>query len=529
VASVWAGYVLSCLIFTPLITTWLPFVWKRLKIVEYIETGLAFAALLGVTSYLFWVYPIAQWLSVTLIYAFLGVFAWISLRLGPRSMTMALFLTLVFGVFGTLVFPHTDRTVADRLFSVELFLELIAVIFLAFSSLIEERRKVRADLEETVAKLHLSMAEMEKADKAKNEFIAILAHELRNPLAPVMSTLELLRFREKDAESLALIETAEGQTHLMRRLLDDLLDVARVTQQKFHLRKEASDAEMLVRRALVAVAAFVESRQLTLSAELPKEKIQLFVDPIRFEQILINLLNNAVKYTDRGGSIRLSAEGKDGVFILRVSDTGIGIKAEDLADVFLPFKQMQTNIPRRGTGLGIGLSLTKRLVEMHGGTIEAESAGEGKGSVFTVRLPLGGDVAVKADKIVSLNNNKQHMKHDILIVDDNQAAAEGLSRLLALKGHRVSVAYSGEEALTKAGEVKPDVVLLDIGLPDMDGYEVAKRMRALEKGKKPCFIVALTGYGQEDDKNSAREAGFNYHITKPARIAEIETVLEQME
>jgi signal transduction histidine kinase/ActR/RegA family two-component response regulator len=521
----WGGGMLSVLVLTSVITSWHPLknaVLTRQATWQLIAT---FGTFIAISVGIFWL-PVGQWgVSLIAIYAYLAALFWIALQHEPRVMTAALFASTVIGVVGSiLVDTNPNNTLAEQLFAVQMFIVLMGAIFLPFTGVAEERRKAVRELKAYTNELRQSLYKMGSADKAKNEFIAILAHELRNPLAPVMSTLEILKLKSHDAESTELIENAEQQTHAMRRLLDDLLDVARVTQQKFKLQHEHVSAKTIMKRAIMSTENFIRSRGHTLHTSLPDEQLALYADPVRLEQIVVNLLNNAAKYTERGGHIRLSARAENNSLVIQVEDDGVGIPAERLEDIFEPFRQVSA-ASRVGTGLGIGLALTKRLVEMHQGRIEAASMGPGRGSSFTVRIPLA--VATKVEKTAPMQLTPDSLQPNtcrILVIDDNEAAAEGIKRLLEMRGHEVRTAYTGKQGIETLNTYTPDVVLLDIGLPDMNGYEVAEHIRTHLVNGGP-ILVALTGYGQDDDKAMARSAGFNYHLTKPVSLRELEGLL----
>lgn len=524
----WAGRLLSMLILTPFIVTWLP--WKSISPARKKMMGeilLIFALFFAVIYVLFWT-SFAQSLSFLLLLALFGVLFWIALRLDSRAMTLSLFLLTAFGMTGAIFVQNSTVPLNQRMFSIELFIVLIAPIFLAFSSLMQESRSVVLKLGDNMRQLEEAMRKLNNEDRSKNEFIATLAHELRNPLAPVVSTLEFLKMQNQTPEALKMIEAAEEQTRVMRRLLDDLLDVARVVQKKFKLQKQIIDLRSVITQCLYSVESVMQSRHHTLVLTIfPKEEVYLNVDKVRFEQIIVNLLNNAAKYTKSGGRIELSCVALGDKLEVRVQDNGIGISQEDLKYIFESFRQIKPK-PQAGTGLGVGLSLARQLVKMHGGDIRAESDGIGKGSTFVVTFPLSRNMpthsrnfesnAVKIEKYES----KRGQPLRVLVVDDNKPAAEGLGKLLKMKGYEVSVAYDGANALRAAKEFNPRAIVLDIGLPDMDGYEVARRLRS---DNFSAAIIALSGYGQSEDKLKAQNAGFNHHLTKPVGIAELENAL----
>jgi signal transduction histidine kinase/DNA-binding response OmpR family regulator len=355
-----------------------------------------------------------------------------------------------------------------------------------------------------------------EADRRKNEFLAMLAHELRNPLAPIRNAVHLLRQPGAGREHLDWAgEVIDRQVRQLVRLVDDLLDVSRITRGSITLQPDWVSLAAVVGSAVETSRPLIDARKQTLTVTLPSEPVQLHADPARLAQVLANLLNNAAKYTPEGGRVTLTAERDGGDMVFRVRDTGMGIPAEMLTSIFDLFTQVERALDRAQGGLGIGLTLVRRLVEMHGGSVRASSEGADKGSEFVVRLPVGGPAAA--------NGSVPHQgrppsalasSHRILLVDDNVDGAASLAMLLRELGHEVEVAHDGAAALEAVGDFEPEVVLLDIGLPGMDGYEVARRLRR-QPGLKDLPLVALTGYGQEEDRRRSREAGFDLHLVKP--------------
>jgi PAS domain S-box-containing protein len=392
-----------------------------------------------------------------------------------------------------------------------------------------------------------------EADRLKDEFLALLAHELRNPLAPILNAVELLKERvsriahcASDGDVLSsdtqyafrdTLSVIDRQVRHAARLVDDLLDVSRITQGRVELRKERVDLTALVRSAVETCRPLIEAREHQLSVSLPPEPFWLEADPARLEQILTNLLNNAAKYTEPGGRIWLTAE-VEGVgpepsgtaphtlhttpsVVVRVRDTGVGLTPELLPHVFDLFTQADSSLDRSQGGLGIGLALVRRLTELHGGTVHADSPGPGQGSEFVVRLPLqGGSRWLMDDGPAGMapappsTIDHQPSAKRVLVVDDNVDTAITLAELLDLWGHEVRVAHDGRQALEEVMHFEPDVVLLDIGLPQMDGYEVARRLGE-QAGRQGLLLVAVTGYGQEEDRRKAQAAGFDDHMVKP--------------
>ncbi|UQA57492.1 ATP-binding protein [Polyangium aurulentum] len=368
-----------------------------------------------------------------------------------------------------------------------------------------------------------------EADRRKDEFLAMLAHELRNPLAPMRTALHLIRTRGGGTPSERHLQILERQTNNLARLVDDLLDVSRLTRGKIELRKERLDVASAVSRALDATRGLIEGRRHEVSVLLPDEPIHVIADAVRLEQVLVNLLTNAAKYTDPGGRIAVHVQRTGGSVELRVSDNGAGIAPPMLERVWHIFQQAERTLDRAQGGLGIGLSIVRRLVELHGGTVEAQSQGLGHGSTFIVRLPVAPDAPsrpsadaqrppVESPQTSSENARTPHdadRKLRVLVVDDNVDAATTLGDLLRAQGHEVRIAHDGLTALSVAGEQRPEIVFLDIGLPGMDGYEVARCLRAASP--HPAKLIALTGYGQEADRRRAAEAGFTQHLIKPAQ------------
>lgn len=374
------------------------------------------------------------------------------------------------------------------------------------------------------AELRVKMEQLADADRRKDEFLAMLGHELRNPLAPVTTALQLMRLHSDEPLRTARArETIERQVEHMTRLIDDLLDVSRITRGKVELRHEAVVVSTLVARAVEAARPVIDERGHRLTLDLPDEPVTLSADPARLEQVLANLLNNAAKYTDVGGRIWLRAFVDSGQLVLSVKDNGAGLTPAMRDRVFDLFVQgPEVRAYARG-GLGIGLTLVRRLVEMHGGTVEARSDGPGQGSEFITRLPIRPVLqAVPHDDPIGAGLAALP-KRRVLVVDDNVDAADALAELLRDYGHDVRAAHDGPSAIEQAAIHRPDIVLLDIGMPGFDGYEVARRMRR-ELGLK-ATLVALTGYGEARHRRLSRDAGFDQHVTKPVDIRKLEKLL----
>ncbi len=366
---------------------------------------------------------------------------------------------------------------------------------------------------------------LREADRQKNEFLATLAHELRNPLAPLQHSFELLRIAPDDrAVREQSLTVMERQLRQMVRLIDDLLEVSRISRNTLVLRKERVELTTIVQQSLEASRAVIEASRQELHVDVPTEQLYLDADPVRLGQVFGNLLANASKFTPAAGKITLTVTAKDKEAVIRICDTGIGIPPERLSDVFQMFFQVDPSIVRSYGGLGIGLTIVKRLVEKHGGTVAVHSEGEGRGCEVTVRLPLSDPPSLLAPvsrpRVIQPPPRRQ-----ALVVDDNRDAVQALSLLLRLSGHDVRSAYSGQEALQAAESFRPELILLDLGLPQMSGYEVCETLRREPWGKE-LVIAALTGWGQEEDRKRTQAAGFDAHLVKPVDHAALTSLLE---
>ena len=353
---------------------------------------------------------------------------------------------------------------------------------------------------------------LREADRRKDVFLASIAHELRNPLAPIRTGVAILRMTGAESQSQNVLAMMERQLQHMARLLDDLLDVSRISRGKITLHPERVDLRQVVDAALEASGPLIEQMGHVLSVSVPSEPAFLNADPVRFAQIISNLLNNAAKYTPPGGGIALKAEHRGDEVEISVADNGIGIPGESLESIFQMFTQIGGQSSNTQGGLGIGLSLAKGLVTLHGGTIEAYSEGLGRGSEFRVRVPTR--LTPDADPPTPVRRASTPDRLRILVVDDNRDAAESLSMLLELKGHEVRRAYDGENALQLAEEFRPQMVLLDLGMPKMNGYEACRRIREHAWGTQ-MTLIAVTGWGQEEDRRKSTDAGFDGHLVKP--------------
>ncbi len=384
-------------------------------------------------------------------------------------------------------------------------------------TLVDEDDRVRA------------LQELREADRRKDEFLAMLSHELRNPLAPILNAVEILeRAGPGDHAVTSKYRAVIGlQVQHMKRLLDDLLDVSRVSQGKIQLRKEPMELGALLLQAVdVSRPMIVEKRQ-ELSLTLAHGPLALDADPTRLVQVFANLLNNAAKYTDEGGHIALTVKAENGEAVVRVRDDGMGMTPELLARAFDLFVQETRSLDRAQGGLGIGLTMVRTLVKMHGGSVRASSEGPGRGSEFVVSLPLAPGAQMPSAREVLPANVAPAGPLRVLVVDDNEDAARAIGFLLEMVGHQVTVAYEGGGALEAAAKAPPDLVLLDIGLPGMDGYAVAARLRAA--GHTRATLVALSGYGQDEHLRRSREAGFDHHLIKPIDFELVEKIIAHIQ
>jgi PAS domain S-box-containing protein len=406
-------------------------------------------------------------------------------------------------------------------------LESAAVVCGVVTDLTEHKHNV--ELRIAQAALRESEARYRQADRQKDEFLAILAHELRNPLAPATNALHILQIKAPPIPELQWArEVIATQVQRMTRLIDDLMDVSRITSNKLTLRIERVDLARVIDEALTASRPFIEESEHEIEVTLPKEPVLVNADLVRMAQVLSNLLNNAAKYTNPGGRISLKAERQGGEAVVTIKDSGIGMPQELLPKVFDMFMQGDRTMTRTHGGLGIGLTLVKRLVEMHGGSVEAWSEGKDKGSEFTIRVPAVVDPVNRERDAIHADDSMPKGHRRILIVDDNELSANSLSILLGMAGNETRTAYDGAEAVVTAETFRPDVVLLDLGLPLMDGYETCTRIRQQPWGKD-ILVVALTGWGQAEDRRRSTEAGFDRHIVKPADPVQLMKMLAELE
>jgi signal transduction histidine kinase/ActR/RegA family two-component response regulator len=406
----------------------------------------------------------------------------------------------------------------------------IGVLVAAFNDMLAEigRRshalqEANLTLEHEMQVRHRAEQALLLADRRKDEFLATLAHELRNPLAPIRTGLDILRIRSGDAQATQrATDIMERQLRQMVRLVDDLLDVSRINTGKFAIKMGRVELKAVVNDALEVVRSYIELHGHELVIELPDRPVFLHGDATRLAQILSNLLNNAAKYTNRGGRVTLGARVEDKNLVLTVADNGIGIAPEMLGTVFDMFVQVDSTLERTNAGLGVGLSLARRLVELHNGTIEAHSEGINRGSEFVVRLPIVVEPEMPAKTTPAAFISAETYR--ILLADDNVDFVNSIGALLSAMGHSVVITHNGPDALTAAARFCPDYAFLDIGLPQMSGYDLARGIRRLSCGAM-TVLIAVTGWGQEKDRQLAFEAGFDHHMVKPVRFEQIEEIL----
>jgi len=391
-----------------------------------------------------------------------------------------------------------------------------AVIQCNIRDITERRQLERAEAQaEALADLH----------RRKDEFLAMLSHELRNPLAAITNAVQILDL-QKDEHPLQ----EKAKTIIRRQaanlvvLVNDLLEVSRILGGRIQLHQEDLDARGIVQQAVETTRPLIDQNKHELTVSLPTEPTWLHADALRLEEVIVNLLNNAVKYTPEGGHIWLSLQQEGDRIVLRIRDTGVGIVPDSLPHMFELFTQAPRSLDRSQGGLGVGLAVVRKLVEMHGGTVEAQSAGPGKGSEFIVRLPVLSPPTGRSQILSKEGDERSGSGWRVLVVDDNVDSADSIAMLLQVSGHEVRVVYSGQDALDMAGKYQPDIVLLDIGLPVMDGYEVARRLRKHPELKE-VKLIAVTGYGQESDRLQSQEAGFDYHLVKPVDAQKLQEVM----
>jgi signal transduction histidine kinase len=401
-----------------------------------------------------------------------------------------------------------------------------------------ELEEANAELEKTNQALQREIAErkrfeqeLQEADRRKDEFLAMLSHELRNPLAAISNVAHVMKASPAIDPQLRWARDVLGrQTGHLTRLIDDLLDVSRITRGKVTLRREPLELKSIVSAAVETTRTLINHRKHTLQVDVPEENVAVLGDRVRLTQVVDNVLTNAAKYTEEGGKITISlqtdasAPGTPGDAVIRVKDTGVGIAPELLPDLFQLFRRADDSLARSEGGLGIGLALSRGLIEMHGGRIEAFSEGPGKGSEFIIRLPRSTAAVVEPQRQPAAAERRDARQLRVLVVDDSVDSAESMAIILEMSGHDVRKAHNGPDALRTASDYRPDVVLMDIGMPGMSGHEVAQKMRETS-ATRDVVLIAMTGYGRQVDRDQSRAAGFDHHLVKPLDFDKLNEVL----
>lgn len=518
----------SLLVVTPFTMRWLAKVRFRRSAYETIETLTVFG-LLALLAYAQFIIELRVMLGIPVLYLIFIPLIWIALRLRPRFVTLALVMLSSFVVYGT-THALDDAAAMGVLVNAEMYLIVLAMITFIIATQEEERRVSQNTLLSQMGTLENAVAQLHSDAKSKEGFIAILAHELRNPLAPVVSTIELLQLKgardEEEAEALSIIS---DRMQTMRTLLEDLLDVSHMLEGKIKLDVAPISLQECIRASVLSTKHYRDELHQEISLTMPEDPVYISGDRVRIEQVFSNLLSNASKYSHSGDTIRVRLTEAAGFAEIEVADTGVGLSPDTLESIFKPFNQAYTG-EKAIRGLGIGLALVKNFVTLHGGTVRAESPGLGRGSRFVVRLPsIPAPAPTKADPSRFQRLLKESTGRSgplILVVDDNDAAAAALGRLLERLQYGVVYAYDGQQAVDVALDRKPSMILLDIQLPKMSGYEVAKTLR--ERGYAGA-IVALSGYGEKDSLAMHGETSvFDRYMVKPVGLAELREVLPKV-
>lgn len=390
---------------------------------------------------------------------------------------------------------------------------------------ITERKHTEQALRENQQKALALITELELADKNKNDFISILSHELRNPMAVIVTGLSLLEMSDNQAQISKTRDILKRQVRQLTKLVDDLLDLTRINQNKIKLKKEMVDLVSLLQNAVLDIQPKYSQKNIKLQTTLPQEPIYIEADPVRITQCASNLLENALKFTPDGGAISLLLLLENNEAVIRVEDNGVGISSDLLAHIFEPFTQADTTLDRGcDGGLGLGLSIVDGIIRLHGGHVAASSEGAGKGAQFTIRLPA---TSFSDGAAADTGAKKTGRARNILLIEDNKSLADFLCALLRLMGHHVHAAYTGPDGITEAEKTCPDVIFCDIGLPGLSGYEVAKALKADDRLSN-AYLIALTGYASETDIDRVRQAGFSRHLAKPVDKAALEQLLEEI-
>lgn len=516
--------VFCLIIIVPFILRWFAKPKFSRNTVEVVETLGAFALLIGINWALF-VSGMTSLLYVPLVFLLLIPFFWTALRLRPRFVTLALLITSLFSIHTLFGGAHSDL-VLEQLFQTEIFISVLAIAFLIVTSLEEDRRVNTNLMRSQMGTLKNAVARISLESKAKNDFMAVLGHELRNPLAVVVSSIDLMQLKgQQNEEDKQILTVMQGRMGMVNRLLDDLLDISRISEGKINLKKEPLNLESIINRSILSTEHHRVELHQRLIYKKPERRLTVLGDAVRLEQVFSNLLTNASKYSSSGDTIQLNIKERGDLAQIEIIDEGVGLDPHELEIIFQPFHQVEQG-ERSRKGLGIGLSLVKNFIQMHNGVVEVRSDGHGRGSRFIVSLPVTiSPTAPNPARQEKVSAVELKSERTVLVVDDDRDIAESLGRLLEFEGFRVAYAYDGKEAVEKTMLLTPDVVLLDIGLPDQDGFTVAKILRA--QGYRG-HLVPLTGYESENAKELTKDAGFEYHLLKPVEIDDLRRVFSKL-
>ena len=516
-AGIWLqGDAAGMMIFTPLILTWRLRPLPRWNMAKWIEAA-ALALSLGLAALLVFRGLTVDGHPRPLAFITFPFVLWAAARFEQRAVTTAIAAISGIAVYFTLKGKGPFSLGSADTISLYLlcYTGTLVITGLVLSVVIGQRKRAELAVRQRVE-------ELQESERHINEFLAMLSHELRNPLAPIVNALALMR--EDPGQNPPMLDLLERQVSHLSHIVDDLLDVSRITRGKIRLQMETADLNATVLRALESARPLIDARGHTVELDFCGERLFVEADATRISQVVLNLINNAAKYTPVGGRISISLSRENREAVLKVRDNGIGISPELLPNVFDLFIQGDRALDRSEGGLGIGLTIARRIVEMHGGSIVALSEGPGKGAEFVVRLPV---VPAPAAAVPMQKSAQASVHRRILMVDDNRDSADSLSILLTAMGHDVRTAYDGHEAIELAARYRPEVVLLDIGLPGKSGFDVARELRNAHDLSK-LVLIAVTGYGQDEDRRRAREAGFDHHLVKPVRPAELEALIASL-
>ncbi len=529
-SNLWVAALASLLILTPfLVRLFKPN--RRFSRAEWVENISVLVALNIVTGVLTYT-PHTSLLGVNLILPFMIFLMWSALRGGTFFVTLAMVTVSISSISGRVLGSPANPqglSLADQIVEAQTSLIVFSLLFYFIAALEEARSSAAVKLSEYTKNLEKTVSKKKLDEESKNHFIATLGHEMRNPLASLLSLVEVLKFKAvSKSEHENILNSMERNVLSMERMLDDVLDISRITKNKIILKKEFIPARKVLKEAANVVESRISDKEQCFSLKLPGKNILIEVDPIRMVQIVTNLLYNASKFTETGGTIELLSElerrDEGHMLAIRVRDTGVGLAEDEIVRIFEPFTQINPDRSLTG-GIGLGLTLAHDLVKLHNGTIHVSSDGIGCGSEFVVRIPAVLEVAPIFNQEVSqpVLPISVLQKNSILVVDDNVNAAQAMGKLLTAHKYDVVLAYNGKEALEKARDLCPGVILLDIGLPDMSGYDVAKQLRAEDS---PSILVALSGYGPDYDQENFEQAKFDEYLVKPVSVQDIIRAIE---